>query len=392
MIISRVLNIRVFPALLLALAVPLSAGSALESRDNRSSEEQASQDRLLVGVLELDVNNVDLGEARAIAERLRVYLAREDLFDVLERSRMESILSEVGFQLSGACSTDECVIQVGKLLGAQKMVAGSVSKVGSLYTLQVRVVDIQTGRIEVVAFADVEGIEEVLRTATRDCVWQLANGVRERMTGVEARQPQAGEEEVAGETGGVRRGRIVTERAGWIVRLNTGAASSQVWAGSGAKLDITKGKTNTTFISIGRTIDSSLMLSLQLWTSSKAGPTLASDTVQFDTPDDVVVKIDGFGFGLTKYYMPSNIYAGASLFFPQLFLDDDRTGIHAESKTGTAIAFHAGKEWWLLRSLSVGISGQLAFGSMEDKGGYSTLNMRTLSLMLSLTWQVTSTY
>ena len=43
------------------------------------------------------------------------------------------------------------------------MVAGSVSKVGNLYTLQVRIVDVSTSRIEEVAYEDVSGIEQILR-------------------------------------------------------------------------------------------------------------------------------------------------------------------------------------------------------------------------------------
>ncbi len=138
---------------------------------------------MLVGVLELDPNNVDPGEARAIAERLRLYLGRQRVggqvvFQVIERNKMESIMQELGFQISGACDTDECVVQVGKVLGASKMVAGSVSKVGTLYSLQVRIVDMQTSRIEQQAFADVDGIERVLTDATQSVSAELAAAVQ----------------------------------------------------------------------------------------------------------------------------------------------------------------------------------------------------------------------
>jgi hypothetical protein len=138
---------------------------------------------LLVGVLELDPNNVDPGEARAIAERLRLYLGRQQIggqivFQVIERNKMETIMQELGFQLSGACDTDECVVQVGKVLGASKMVAGSVSKVGTLYSLQVRIVDMQTSKIEQQAFKDVDGIERVLTEATQSVAADLAAAVQ----------------------------------------------------------------------------------------------------------------------------------------------------------------------------------------------------------------------
>jgi TolB-like protein len=149
--------------------------------------------RLTIGVLELDVNNVDVGEARAISERLRAYLGRTNVFQVIERNKMETIMQELGFQLSGACDTDECVVQVGKILGASKMVAGSVSRVGTLYSLQVRIVDITTSQIETQAFRDVNGVEQVLTEATQTVANELADFVRGGAASAAAVQPQTGQ-------------------------------------------------------------------------------------------------------------------------------------------------------------------------------------------------------
>ncbi len=153
----------------------LGPSAALASRT--PPQEPGQPESLIIGVLELDANNVDEGEARAIAERLRLYLSRQPSFEVIERNKMNSIMAELGFQLSGACDTKECVVQVGKILGARKMVAGSVSKVGNLYSLQVRIVDIESSRIEEQAFADVNGIEQVLQIATDSVARQLAQFV-----------------------------------------------------------------------------------------------------------------------------------------------------------------------------------------------------------------------
>ena len=43
---------------------------------------------------------------------------------------MEDILKEQGFQQTG-CTSDECVVEVGKIIGVQQMVGGSISKVGN---------------------------------------------------------------------------------------------------------------------------------------------------------------------------------------------------------------------------------------------------------------------
>lgn len=113
-----------------------------------------TQDLPRVGVLDLTSENVPPAEVRLLSDRLRVELFKTGQFTVLERQQMENILKEQGFQQSG-CIATECVIEVGQLLGVEKMVAGSVGQVGAVYTISLRVINVGTGALE--------------RTATRDC-------------------------------------------------------------------------------------------------------------------------------------------------------------------------------------------------------------------------------
>lgn len=161
--------------------IPTVSAATASSGINRSPVTQQPQqqqfDPITIGVLDLDPNNVDPGETVAISERLRLYLGEQGVFRVIERQIMSEMMDEVGFQFSGACDTDECVVQVGRILGARKMVAGSVSKVGTIYSLQIRLVDIETSTIEFQALSDVNGVEEVLMIATRVVAVDLAQKV-----------------------------------------------------------------------------------------------------------------------------------------------------------------------------------------------------------------------
>jgi len=159
---------------LFSLALPLCLSICFTASPAIAQDPQQQQEPLLIGVLDLDANNVDAGEAKAITDRLRLYLGQTGVYRLIERNQMDNILNEVGFQLTGACDTDECVIQVGKILGARKMVAGSVSRVGTLYSLQIRLIDIESSSIEQQAFRDVSGIELVLTDATQYVAQQLA--------------------------------------------------------------------------------------------------------------------------------------------------------------------------------------------------------------------------
>jgi len=146
----------------------------IQTQPAEEPRQQPITEPLMVGVLDLEANNIDAGEAKAITDRLRYYLGSQGVFSPIGRNQMYAILNEVGFQLSGACDTNECVIQVGKILGARKMIAGSISKVGTLYSLQVRILDIETSTIEHQAYQDVDGIEKVLTEATNNIAQSLA--------------------------------------------------------------------------------------------------------------------------------------------------------------------------------------------------------------------------
>ena len=69
---------------------------------------------------------------------------------------MDEIIKEQGFQQSG-CTTNECMVTVGKLIGVEKIVGGSISQVGNVYSVSARIVSIETGEIENTAVYDHTG-------------------------------------------------------------------------------------------------------------------------------------------------------------------------------------------------------------------------------------------
>jgi len=113
-----------------------------------------AQDKIPIAVLELDAVGITSDQASVLTDRLRTELFLQNTFSVLEREKMKEILNEQGFQLSG-CTSNECAIEAGKLIGVQKMVAGKIAKFGKLFTLNIRLIDVETGK--------------VLKTATDDC-------------------------------------------------------------------------------------------------------------------------------------------------------------------------------------------------------------------------------
>ena len=67
-------------------------------------------------------------------------------YTVVERANLDKVLAEMKFQTtSGLCSDSKCAVEIGKMIGAKYMVVGSVSKVGSTYSIDSRLISVETG-------------------------------------------------------------------------------------------------------------------------------------------------------------------------------------------------------------------------------------------------------
>ena len=100
-----------------------------------------------IAVMDFNGNNISDGEVRALTDRLRAELFKTKHFKVIEREMMQEVLKEQGFQQSG-CTTDKCMVRIGRLVGVEKIIGGSISKVGNVYSVSSRIVNVETGEIE----------------------------------------------------------------------------------------------------------------------------------------------------------------------------------------------------------------------------------------------------
>lgn len=108
---------------------------------------QIQQQKKTIAVLNMQAKaGISQAGAGTLSDRLRSELVNLGVFTVLERGEMNAILVEQGFNQTG-CTSSECAIEAGRLLGVQHMVAGDVGKIGNLLTFDVRVFDVETGKI-----------------------------------------------------------------------------------------------------------------------------------------------------------------------------------------------------------------------------------------------------
>jgi TolB-like protein len=136
-----------------------------------------------IAVNDLAGQGVDQSEAAVISERLRVELINTQAFRVMERSEMKTILLEQGFQQTD-CVDNSCIVRIGQLLGVEHMVMGTIGKVGSLFTISIRLVNVATGEILYTASEDCRcTIEDVLINATKNTAMKLELAIQKAIFG-----------------------------------------------------------------------------------------------------------------------------------------------------------------------------------------------------------------
>ena len=139
--------------------------------------------RARVAVMDLSPVGVSSSTALAISDILRTEIFNTGEFVVLERAQINKILEEQKFQLLGLGET-ELAIQVGQLLSADKVLVGTVSRIGLSFVINARIVDIGKGVLE---FADkyVASSEEEL---IYGCEW-FAKKLAAKMQGKKFKEP-----------------------------------------------------------------------------------------------------------------------------------------------------------------------------------------------------------
>lgn len=149
---------RVRPSLLVAVLLSVNLFAA----------ENSTQTKTNIAVADFAGQGVEASTAAVITDRLRSELFNTGTVSVLERTQMQEILKEQGFQQAG-CTSDQCAVETGQMLGVKFMVVGSIGLVGHTYTIASRLIDVSTGKMVATANVDCKcQIDDILSRSTVD--------------------------------------------------------------------------------------------------------------------------------------------------------------------------------------------------------------------------------
>jgi len=123
-------------SLILFFACPLLSASGA---DNRTS----------VAVYPLKaVGAVDKSLAATVTSLLGYELSQSPKLIYIREDMLKTVMERQAQNISDACDSTMCQVEIGKLVQCQKMVVGDLSKLGSLYILTVNIIDVKTGAVE----------------------------------------------------------------------------------------------------------------------------------------------------------------------------------------------------------------------------------------------------
>ncbi|MCK5672471.1 MAG: hypothetical protein KAH95_03800 [Spirochaetales bacterium] len=100
-----------------------------------------SQER--IAVLDFNTSGVSENEMILFVDYLASQVAQHEDYILIDRRQRENILQELSFSLSG-CTDAECQLEIGRLLSATYIVVGSIGSIGSVYILNMHIVDVET--------------------------------------------------------------------------------------------------------------------------------------------------------------------------------------------------------------------------------------------------------
>jgi TolB-like protein len=143
----------------------------------------AQEKKMTVAVLEFQTSGgLEKSEVSALSNRFRGILVKTRSFEVIEREKMNEVLKAQDFNMSDACNTAECAVQVGQLLGVEAMIAGDLGKIGDTYTIDLRLISVESGKILQTQTQDYQGKVDGLLAVMQTMANAIAGVVETRVS------------------------------------------------------------------------------------------------------------------------------------------------------------------------------------------------------------------
>jgi TolB-like protein len=122
--------------------------------------------KLRIAVMDFQAGSVSKEFAKNVTELIRGEMIDSNKFTVIERSQMDKIFQEQGFQQS-ICGDVSCAVEAGRILAARKMLIGTVMRIEKKFYISGRIVDVERGVGEFAVNQEIEDIDNLKNAVNR---------------------------------------------------------------------------------------------------------------------------------------------------------------------------------------------------------------------------------
>ena len=135
-------------------------------------------DRFVVSILDFNGEDINPKLLKMCYQRLETSLIESNKFMVIEKGQRDEILKEQKFQASGICN-DECVVEIGQLVGAEYLMLGEIIEFSGLYQIDIKIINVEKGNVEEKVTEEIfGGIKELLQAmeqSSRKIIAKITN-------------------------------------------------------------------------------------------------------------------------------------------------------------------------------------------------------------------------
>ena len=190
-------------------------------------------------------------------------------------------------------------------------------------------------------------------------------------------------------------------RDGFFLRLSGGFGLGEDWKRSDPSngAQSLRGPAYVGDIAIGKMLSANLALHATFYSGSMFNPKYegSGDSTAVEADETYIIRSGGAGVGFTYYFMPANVYVGASGGFGNRSTERTRADENTTTTTitngdmGVSAQAILGKEWWVSDEWSLGLAGLFILVDVPTKiddcsACYQTRRTWFSSLVFSATY------
>lgn len=131
---AKIGSFRVFVPMLLMFAFAATA-------------QQGVQTKKTLAILQLSTHGIATVTAEEISDGIRAEMRHLSVYELIDPATIRSVLNDQDMGSSSKCNQNSCAIQIGQILGADRVAMGSISLIDGTYSVNIRTIEINTGRI-----------------------------------------------------------------------------------------------------------------------------------------------------------------------------------------------------------------------------------------------------